>query len=76
MQGNGTVWGLVVRNNLSEVIYAATKKCNLDVEALVAETLGLRWIMQVAHDLNLSKVLFEMANSCNRLNYELGHIHK
>jgi len=39
MQGSGTVWGLVVRNNLSEVIYTATKKCNLDVETLVCREL-------------------------------------
>lgn len=50
----------MLRNHLSEVVYTATKKDILSVDALTAETLGLRWSLQVAHQQHLTKVLVEL----------------
>ncbi|CAJ2665329.1 unnamed protein product [Trifolium pratense] len=44
----------------SEVMFAATKKTEFVAEAVVAEALGLCWGLQIARDLNLGNIIFEM----------------
>jgi hypothetical protein len=51
MQGNGTVWGLEVRNHLSEVIYVVTRKYDLDVKlSKVLFEMDAKMVFDCFHD--------------------------
>ncbi|CAJ2638763.1 unnamed protein product [Trifolium pratense] len=53
-------WGIVIRNHNKEAIYAAMEKSEVVAEPILAETLGLRWGMQVVRNRHLSNVVFEL----------------
>ncbi|PNX98928.1 cysteine-rich receptor-like protein kinase, partial [Trifolium pratense] len=60
-----SLFGMVLGKNLFmgyhiEVMFAATKKTEFVAEAVVAEALGLCWGLQIARDLNLGNIIFEM----------------
>ncbi|PNY15370.1 replication protein A 70 kDa DNA-binding subunit [Trifolium pratense] len=54
-----TGWGMVARNSAGLVIHSATKVELLTVSPLLAECLGLRWVIPWAAEQNFSNVVFE-----------------
>lgn len=54
-----TGWGMLIRNHMGEVLFAATKREYLNVEPTLAEALGVRWSLILAKEQQLNKVIVE-----------------
>jgi hypothetical protein len=59
-QHGKVTWGLVIRNNKEEVVYAAMERADVVAEPVLAEALGLRWGMLLVRRLHLRNVMFEL----------------
>ncbi|CAJ2654058.1 unnamed protein product [Trifolium pratense] len=51
-----TVWGLVLRNLNGETVFSACKREDITAEPLLAEALGVRWVLQVATDQGINSI--------------------
>jgi hypothetical protein len=59
-QHGKVTWGLVIRNNKEEVVYAAMERADVVAGPVLAEALGLRWGMLLVRRLHLRNVMFEL----------------
>jgi hypothetical protein len=59
MSNGTTCWGMILRNHVGAVIYAATKKENVQVSPLLTEALGMRWTLLWLNENNYENVVME-----------------
>ncbi|GAU37237.1 hypothetical protein TSUD_375390 [Trifolium subterraneum] len=64
------VWGLVLRNSDGETILSVCKREEISVDPLMAETLGVRWALQLVIDQGINSVSIhsDAANVVNCIN--------
>ncbi|XP_045789329.1 uncharacterized protein LOC123884299 [Trifolium pratense] len=57
LQGTATGWGMVVYNQVGNVVLSACRKEFIDVEPVLAEALGVRWCLQKAIEANMKDIV-------------------
>ncbi|WJX61637.1 hypothetical protein P8452_46707 [Trifolium repens] len=66
--GTATGWGMVVYNQMGNVVVSACRNEFIHVEPVLAEALGVRWCLQKTIEANMKDI--DIASYCGKL-YQL-----